>query len=93
MCVMADFDRVFEFGPVFRAENHRTHRHLSEFTGIDYEMAINEHYNELMDFSEQLFYFLFKNIESRHSNEYIFVFTLIVINILFAKKKKTLSNL
>lgn len=62
MCVMADFDRVFEFGPVFRAENHRTHRHLSEFTGIDYEMAITEHYFELMDFSESLFYHLFDNI-------------------------------
>lgn len=33
-------DRVFEIGPVFRAENSNTHRHLCEFTGLDFEMAI-----------------------------------------------------
>ena len=26
------FDRVFETGPVFRAEKHNTHRHLNEYT-------------------------------------------------------------
>ena len=28
MCVMSDFQRVFEIGPVFRAENSFTHRHM-----------------------------------------------------------------
>jgi len=32
MCLMADFDRVFEIGPVFRAENSFTHRHMCEVT-------------------------------------------------------------
>ena len=27
--------RVFEVGPVFRAENSHTHRHLCEFTGLN----------------------------------------------------------
>lgn len=35
MCVMGDFQRVFEIGPVFRAENSFTHRHMCEFTGLD----------------------------------------------------------
>jgi aspartyl-tRNA synthetase len=43
------FDRVFEVGPVFRAENSNTHRHLCEFTGLDFEMAINEHYYEALE--------------------------------------------
>lgn len=43
------FDRVFEIGPVFRAENSNTHRHLCEFTGMDFEMAIYEHYYEVLD--------------------------------------------
>eukprot|EP00775_Hariotina_reticulata_P013281 gene13281-13412_t len=47
MAICADFDRVFEIGPVFRAENSYTHRHLCEFTGLDFEMAIFEHYSEL----------------------------------------------
>ncbi len=37
---MGDFERVFEIGPVFRAENANTHRHLCEFTGLDIEMTI-----------------------------------------------------
>jgi aspartyl/asparaginyl-tRNA synthetase len=35
MCVMGDFQRVFEIGPVFRAENSFTHRHMCEFVGLD----------------------------------------------------------
>ena len=43
----SDLERVFEIGPVFRAENSNTHRHLCEFHGLDLEMAINEHYYEV----------------------------------------------
>jgi aspartyl-tRNA synthetase len=43
------FERVYEIGPVFRAENSNTHRHLCEFTGLDFEMAIYEHYYEALD--------------------------------------------
>jgi aspartyl-tRNA synthetase len=32
-------DRVFEIGPVFRAEDSNTNRHLCEFTGLDIEMT------------------------------------------------------
>ena len=47
MAICADLDRVFEIGPVFRAEKSETHRHLCEFTGLDMEMAIKEHYDEV----------------------------------------------
>ena len=33
------FDRVFETGPVFRAEKHNTRRHLNEYTSLDLEMG------------------------------------------------------
>ena len=46
MAISSDLDRVFEVGPVFRAENSNTRRHLCEFTGLDMEMAIGEHYDE-----------------------------------------------
>lgn len=39
MAICADFGRVFTVGPVFRAENSNTHRHLCEFTGFDLEMT------------------------------------------------------
>lgn len=32
---------------MFRAEKSRTHRHLCEFTGLDFEMVIKEHYYEV----------------------------------------------
>lgn len=44
----AIYPRVFEIGPVFRAEDSNTNRHLCEFTGLDFEMAIIEHYYEAM---------------------------------------------
>ncbi|PHH63248.1 hypothetical protein CDD82_1910 [Ophiocordyceps australis] len=47
--VSADFGRVFEIGPVFRAENSNTHRHLTEYTGLDLEMAIEHDYHEVID--------------------------------------------
>ena len=47
MSICGDFGRVFEIGPVFRAEDSYTHRHLCEFTGLDVEMEIKMHYSEV----------------------------------------------
>jgi nondiscriminating aspartyl-tRNA synthetase len=33
------FERVYETGPVFRAEPHDTARHLAEYTSLDAEMG------------------------------------------------------
>lgn len=49
MALCGDMDRVFEIGPVFRAEKSNTNRHLCEFTGLDMEMTIKEHYFEVLD--------------------------------------------
>lgn len=46
--ICGDFGRVFEVGPVFRAEDSFTHRHLCEFVGLDAEMEIKEHYSEVL---------------------------------------------
>ena len=43
MALMADLERVFEVGPVFRAEQSFTHRHMTEFTGLDMEMCFKVH--------------------------------------------------
>ncbi|KAL7422740.1 aspartate--tRNA ligase dps1 [Cryptotrichosporon argae] len=48
MAISADFGKVFEVGPVFRAENSNTHRHLTEYTGLDLEMAITKDYHEVV---------------------------------------------
>jgi len=69
MAVEADFERVFEIGPVFRAENSNTHRHLCEFTGLDFEMAINEHYFEVLDVLDALFLHIFDGLVGRFGAE------------------------
>lgn len=62
MVVQGDLLRVFEVAPVFRAENTNSHRHLTEFVGLDVEMAINEHYYEVLDLAEELFGYIFHNL-------------------------------
>lgn len=47
------YPRVYEIGPVFRAEDSNTNRHLCEFTGLDFEMTIIEHYYEAMGVSHR----------------------------------------
>jgi len=42
MAIGADIDRVFEIGPIFWAEKSNTGWHLTEFTGIDIEMCLDE---------------------------------------------------
>jgi len=69
MALMADLDRVFEIGPVFRAEDSNTYRHLCEFTGLDFEMTIKEHYNELMSLINNMFIHIFKGIEREYAPE------------------------
>jgi aspartyl-tRNA synthetase len=69
MAMCGDFAKVFEIGPVFRAENANTHRHLTEFTGLDLEMTFNQSYHEILDLIEQLFVYIFTGLETRFTRE------------------------
>ncbi len=51
LMVGSGLERVFEVGPIFRAEEHNTPRHLNEATMIDFESAFIDH-NEAMDVCE-----------------------------------------
>ncbi len=42
------FERVFEVGPVFRAEPHQTSRHVNEYTSLDFEMGFIESFEDVM---------------------------------------------
>jgi nondiscriminating aspartyl-tRNA synthetase len=42
------FERVFEVGPVFRAEKHNTARHLNEYTSLDFEMGFINGFGDIM---------------------------------------------
>ncbi|XP_011621478.1 aspartate--tRNA ligase 1, cytoplasmic [Amborella trichopoda] len=62
MAICGNFGRVFEVGHVFRAEDSFTHRHLCEFTGLDVEMEIKEHYFEVLDILDRLFVHIFDGL-------------------------------
>jgi nondiscriminating aspartyl-tRNA synthetase len=42
------FERVYEIGPVFRAEPHDTVRHLAEYVSLDVELGFVEDHHEVM---------------------------------------------
>jgi aspartyl-tRNA synthetase len=53
--VIAGFERVYEIGPVFRAEPHHTIRHLNEYHSLDIEVGFIESYHDVMDYVEGFF--------------------------------------
>merc|ERR1711962_382851 len=69
MAIAADFDRVFTVGGVFRAEDSNTHRHLTEFVGLDLEMAFNDHYHEALDTIGNLFTSIFRGLRDNFQEE------------------------
>ncbi|XP_023619791.1 aspartate--tRNA ligase, cytoplasmic isoform X2 [Myotis lucifugus] len=69
MCICADFEKVFCIGPVFRAEDSNTHRHLTEFVGLDIEMAFNYHYHEVMEEIADTLVQIFKGLQESTPNE------------------------
>ena len=69
MVLCGDMHRVFEIGPVFRAEDSNTNRHLCEFTGLDIEMVFYEHYFEILDLLADMFVSIFNGLEARFAKE------------------------
>ena len=69
MALMADFPGVFEIGPVFRAEKSVTHRHMTEFVGLDLEVPIREHFSEVLDVMDALFDCIFTGLRANFKRE------------------------
>jgi len=69
MAMAAGFGRVFEVGPVFRANPSFTSRHDTEFTSVDMELAwISSHY-DVMAFEERWLQFVLQSVEDKHAKE------------------------
>ena len=50
---------------VFRAEDSNTHRHLTEFVGLDIEMTFNYHYHEVVQVIGDMFAQIFKGLQTQ----------------------------
>uniref|UniRef100_A0A0N5AGL1 Aspartate--tRNA ligase, cytoplasmic n=1 Tax=Syphacia muris TaxID=451379 RepID=A0A0N5AGL1_9BILA len=69
MAIAGDFDKVYTIGAVFRAEDSNTHRHLTEFVGLDLEMAIKFHYHEVVKTIGEMFIEIFKGLQTNFKHE------------------------
>ena len=62
------FERVYEIGPFFRAEEHDTRRHTNEFTSVDVEQAFAEA-DDVMGMLEELTYSIVQHLEQNCKEE------------------------
>lgn len=66
MAIASGIDKVFEIGPVFRAEPSFTSRHATEFTGIDAEIAWIDGVEDVMSFEERMLAHVLATVQQRH---------------------------
>ncbi|KAK6071360.1 aspartate-tRNA ligase [Seiridium cupressi] len=67
MALAMDMQRVFEIGPVFRAEakSSASARHMTEFTVLDIGMAFDDDYYEVVNMIESMLVFVFRGLQER----------------------------
>ena len=68
MAMAAGFERVFEIGPVFRAEPSMTPRHATEFTSVDMEMAWIDSHEDVMAFEEEWLKAVLSKVQAEHGD-------------------------
>ncbi len=69
MAIASGIDKVFEIGPVFRAEPSFTSRHATEFTGIDAEIAWIDGVEDVMSFEERMLAHALAAVRERHGEQ------------------------
>jgi nondiscriminating aspartyl-tRNA synthetase len=67
MMMAAGFEAVFELGPIFRAEEHNTVRHLNEATSLDVEVSFADH-NDVMELLEDLIVYVYDSVAKNCSD-------------------------
>jgi len=93
MAMASGFEKVFMVSPVFRAEPSFTTRHLTEFTGWDFEISyIKDHY-DVMDEEEGMIVSGFKQLLKAFPDLNITVPTRPFPKMTIAEAKKILSGL
>ena len=74
MAMAAGFERVFEIGPVFRADPSFTSRHMTEFTGLDMEISWIDSHEDVMAFTEKWLQYAYKRVNETYGSEIKAVF-------------------
>jgi len=66
--LVIDFEKVYEIGPFFRAEESHTRRHISEFVSIDIEQAFATA-EDVMGILEELVHYICETVNARCKSE------------------------
>jgi len=87
MAMAAGFDKVFECGPVFRAEQSFTNRHATEFTGFDIEISYIKSHEEVMAVHEQMLAYALEAVHKKYNDRVkeVFGFEIVVPTLPFPR--------
>ncbi len=69
MAMASGLDRIFESGPVFRAEKSYTNKHATEFTGFDLEFSYVTSCDDVMHMEEELLAYAFAKVAEKHGEK------------------------
>lgn len=67
--LVGPYERVFEIGPVFRAEKHDTSRHLNEYISVDFEMGYIESFTHIIEMETEMLKSVMIYLETQYENE------------------------
>ena len=79
MAMAAGLERIFETGPVFRAEKSYTNKHATEFSGFDLEFSYIDSYDDVMKIEEELLAYALGKVKEAHGEQIKELFGLEVI--------------
>lgn len=79
MAMASGLERIFEVGPVFRAEKSYTSKHTTEFTGFDLEFSYINSFHDVMKMEEELLAYALQKVKATLGDEIKEVFELEVV--------------
>ena len=79
MAMASGFERIFECGPVFRAEKFASRKHATEFTGFDLEFSYIESFKDVMHVEEEMLTYALKAVKEKYGDEVKRVFDIDVV--------------
>lgn len=69
MGIAADLEKVFNMGPVFRAEKSFTTKHLTEYTSFDVEIGYIDSYKEICEFEQGMIKYMLKKVKEKYGED------------------------
>ena len=71
MAMASGLERIFETGPVFRAEKSYTNKHATEFTGFDLEFSYIDSFEDVMKMEEELLTYALAQVKEKHGEKIV----------------------